>query len=103
MKMRSGLLVHARPSFQVSLSITNLENVKSFLMVVVRAPIIASNQRKIVRVNVLGDIQLLVKFIDSLGSILVRSVCPDIVNACSDTYGRETLNVITVEIHRLDQ
>ena len=46
---------------------------------------------------------LLVKFIDSLGSILVRSVCPDISNACSDTYGRETLNLITIEIHRLDQ
>ena len=89
--MKSGLLVHARPSFQVSLSITNLENVKSFPMVVVRAPIIASNQRKIVRVNVLGDIQLLVKFIDSLGSLLVRSVCPDILNACSATYRREIL------------
>ena len=66
-------------------------------MVVVRAPIIASNQRKIVRVNVVRDIQLLVKFIDSLGSLLVRSVCPDIpdlVNACSDTYGRENLNLI---------
>ena len=69
--MKSGLLVHARPSFQVSLSITNLENVKSLTMVDVGAPIIASNQRKIVRVNVLGDIQLLVKFIDSLGSLLV--------------------------------
>ena len=92
--MKSGLLVHARPSFQVSLSITNLENVKSLTMVDVGAPIIASNQRKIVRVNVLGDIQLLVKFIDSLGSLLVHSVCPNILNACSDTYGQENMNLI---------
>ena len=95
--MKSGLLGHARPSFQVSLSITNLENVKSFPMVVVRAPIIASNQRKIVRVNVVRDIQLLVKFIDSLGSLLVRSVCVHISsNACSDTYGRENVSLIRV-------
>ena len=92
--MKSGFLGDAGPGFQVSLSITKLENVKSFTMVDVGAPIIASNQRKIVRVNVVGDIQLLVKFIDSLGSLLVRSVCPDILNACSDTYRRENLNLI---------
>ena len=69
--MKSGLLVHARPSFQVSLSITNLENVKSLTMVDVGAPRIASKQRKIVRVNVVRDILLLVKFMGSLGSLLV--------------------------------
>ena len=71
MKMTLGLQGAVGPSFQVSPSITNLVNVKSLTMVDVGAPIIASNQRKIVRVNVLGDIQLLVKFIDSLGSLLV--------------------------------
>ena len=69
--MKSGLEGTAGPGFQVSLSITNLVNVKSLTMVDVGAPIIASKQRKIVRVNVVRDILLLVKFIGSLGSLLV--------------------------------
>ena len=69
--MKSGLLGSAGPPFQVSLSITLLVNAKSFTMVDVGAPIIASKQRKIARVNVVRDILLLVKFIDSLGSLLV--------------------------------
>ena len=69
--MKSELLGDAGPGFQVTLSITHLVNVKSFSMVDVEAPRIASKQRKNVRVNVVRDILLLVKFIDSLWSLLV--------------------------------
>ena len=57
--MKSGFLGDAGPVFQVSLSITRLENVKSLTMVDVGAPVIASKQRKIVRVNVVRDTKAL--------------------------------------------